>query len=49
MFVPPHEVERTLSLAQQAGYTGLEVGTVEEGERLVEFLPERITLAPPGH
>lgn len=49
VFVPPHEAERTLSLAQQAGYTALEVGSVEEGERLVEFLPERITLAPPGH
>ncbi len=48
IFVPAHEAERTVSLAQEAGYAALEVGEVEAGERSVVFMPEALTLRPPG-
>jgi phosphoribosylformylglycinamidine cyclo-ligase len=48
LFVPESEVERTLALGQEAGYSLADVGIVENGPRQVIFEPENITLLPPG-
>ena len=48
IFVPPHEVARTIELGSILGYKMAEVGVVEEGERKVIFEPEGIILPPPG-
>ena len=47
-FVPAHEVERTLSIAGDAGHEALEVGIVEDGERQVIFGPlgDKVLLPP---
>jgi len=47
-FVPAHAVERALTAIAATGHTGMDLGTVEEGERCVIFEPEGVTLAPPG-
>jgi len=56
IFLPPEEVERTLSIGARAGYELIDLGVVEEGKRQVIFepfdktqgRPENITLPPPG-
>lgn len=50
IFVPKHEVARTISIGKRVGYELLEVGRVERGgDRRVIFEPENIVLPPPGH
>lgn len=49
VFVPAHEAERTIQIALKTGYASLEIGKVEEGERSVIFMPEALTLPPPGY
>lgn len=48
IFVPPREEERALQIIQLAGFDGLKVGQVTEGERCTIFEPAGITLPPPG-
>lgn len=48
IFVPPEEVERTISIGHKAGYELVDLGQVEEGERKVVFEPGDIILPPPG-
>ena len=47
LFVPSHEVVRTIEIGMRAGYELLEVGRVEEGERKVVFEPEGGIVLPP--
>lgn len=47
-FIPSRQVKKVIDLAADMGYTALEVGRVEAGERKVIFEPEGITLPPPG-
>jgi len=48
IFVPPHEVERTIDIGKRADYELFELGQVEKGPRRVIFEPEKIILPPPG-
>lgn len=48
LFVPSHEVDRTIHYGSNAGYSMFELGIVENGERQVIFEPRNITLSPPG-
>lgn len=50
VFVPPHEVDRTLEIAWATGHPdALEVGVVEDGERQTIFGPfDDMVLPPPG-
>ena len=48
VFVPESEVKKVLKIGKDKGYSLLEVGVVEGGDRKVIFEPEGITLAPPG-
>jgi len=44
VFVPEHEVDRTIKTGKKAGYDLIELGQVEAGERCVVFEPEKVTL-----
>ena len=48
IFIPPHEVVRTIEIGQKTGYELFNIGRVEKGERKVIFEPENIILSPPG-
>lgn len=48
VFVPEHEVARTLAIGKAAGYDVVDIGIVEAGERKVIFEPENLVLPPPG-
>jgi len=48
IFVPRHEVKRTIDVVLRAGYDLNYLGEVEEGERKTIFEPANITLPPPG-
>ncbi|MES2134915.1 MAG: AIR synthase-related protein [Patescibacteria group bacterium] len=48
IFAEASEVEKIISIGTKAGYTLMDIGTVEEGKREVIFEPENITLPPPG-
>lgn len=49
IFVPDREVARIIFMAESLGYEALEVGRVEEGERVIIFRPEgNLRLPPPG-
>jgi len=48
IYLPSDEVMRAINIGRSMGYELLEVGCVEEGERMVIFEPEGITLPPPG-
>ena len=48
IFVPPHEVERTLAIGRKTRHDLIDLGRVEKGERKVIFEPENITLPPPA-
>jgi len=47
-YVPRSSVEPAIKVAAEAGYQLLELGRVEEGDRMTIFEPEGVTLAPPG-
>jgi phosphoribosylaminoimidazole (AIR) synthetase len=48
IFVPPEEVERVISIGQDAGYAVYDLGVVEKGKRQTIFEPEGVILPPPG-
>jgi len=48
IYTPAGEVEKILTIGEEAGYELADVGIAEEGKRQVIFEPENITLAPPG-
>ena len=48
LFIPAHEVARTLEVGKSVGYDLVDIGMVENGAREVHFEPEGLVLPPPG-